>query len=79
MLILTRRPGEALHLGDDIKITILGIQGKQIKLGLDVPRDLTVYRDEVYKRIQEQNEEALQAREEDLMAATSLWPRTRKK
>jgi len=48
MLILTRKAGESLHLGDDIKITVLKIQGNQVKLGLDVPKALTVYREEVY-------------------------------
>ena len=47
MLILTRRPGESLFLGENIRITVLGIQGKQVKLGLDVPPETTVYREEV--------------------------------
>jgi hypothetical protein len=44
MLILTRRPGESLHLGDHIKITVLGVQGKQIKIGLEVPMTCSVSR-----------------------------------
>ncbi|THB70691.1 MAG: carbon storage regulator [Desulfovibrio sp.] len=79
MLILTRRPGESLHLGEDIKIKVLGVQGKQIKLGLEVPRDMTVYREEVYLRVQEQNIEALDSRDDDLLAASSLWQETKKK
>ncbi len=59
MLILTRRPGESLHLGDHIKITVLGVQGKQIKIGLEVPDDMQVYREEVYLRVLEQNRQAL--------------------
>jgi carbon storage regulator len=73
MLILTRRPGESLYLGDNIKVTVLSVQGKQIKLGLEVPDDMTVYREEVYLRVQEQNQLALEASEDDLMAATDLW------
>ena len=73
MLILTLRPGESLNLGDNIKLKILSIQGKQIKLGLDVPEDMTVYREEVYLKIKEQNSQALQASESDLLAAASLW------
>lgn len=73
MLILTRRPGEAVYLGDDIKITVLNIQGKQIKLGLEVPQDMTVYREEVYLRVKEQNRQALELSEADLLAATDLW------
>lgn len=73
MLILTRRPGESLYLGDTIKLKVLSIQGKQIKLGLEVPEDMTVYREEVYLKIKEQNSLALQASEQDLLAAASLW------
>ncbi|MBQ7739116.1 MAG: carbon storage regulator CsrA [Desulfovibrionaceae bacterium] len=73
MLILTRRPGESLYLGDDIRITVLGMQGKQIKLGLQVPAEMTVYREEVYKRVIEENQQALAASTEDLMVAANLW------
>jgi carbon storage regulator len=78
MLILTRRPGESLHLGDNIKITILGVQGKQIKIGLDVPEDIPVYREEVYLRVLEQNRMALQSSDQDLIAVTKLWEKNKK-
>ncbi|WP_028586876.1 carbon storage regulator CsrA [Desulfocurvus vexinensis] len=73
MLILTRRPGESIYLGDDIKLTVLSVQGKQIKIGLEVPDDMPVYREEVYLRVQEQNKLALQLTDQDLLAATQLW------
>lgn len=73
MLILTRRPGESLYLGENIRISVLGIQGKQVKLGLDVPADTTVYREEVYKRVIEENQLALATNNEDFMAAAELW------
>jgi carbon storage regulator len=73
MLILTRRPGESIYLGDDIKLTVLSVQGKQIKIGLEVPDDMPVYREEVYLRVQEQNKLALQLTDQDLLAATRLW------
>lgn len=73
MLILTRRPGESLYLGENIKITVLGMQGKQVKLGLDVPSDTTVYREEVYQRVIEENKRALATKNEDLMVAAELW------
>lgn len=47
MLILTRRPGESLYLGENIRITVLGIQGRQVKLGLEVPAETTVDRKSV--------------------------------
>jgi len=73
MLILTRRPGESLYLGDDIRITVLGLQGKQIKLGLQVPSEMTVYREEVYKRVIEENQQAMATSTEDFMVAANLW------
>lgn len=73
MLILTRRPGESLYLGDSVKIKILSVQGKQIKLGLEVPSDMTVYREEVYLKIQEQNRLAAESSKQDLLAVADLW------
>ncbi|MDR1489486.1 MAG: carbon storage regulator CsrA [Desulfovibrio sp.] len=75
MLILTRRPGESLHIGDNIKITVLGIQGRQVKLGIAVPESTAVYREEVYERVCEENRLALMAAENDLLAAAQLWKR----
>jgi carbon storage regulator len=75
MLILTRRPGESIHLGDDIKITVLSIQGKQIKIGIEVPDDMTVYREEIYLRVQEQNKMAVELSDQDMLAAAELWQR----
>lgn len=79
MLILSRRPGESLYVGDNIKVTVLSVQGKQIKIGLEVPRDMTVYREEVYKKVQEQNQTAVESSDADLLAVTSLWDRKTKK
>ncbi len=73
MLILSRRPGESLYLGDDIKITFLSVKGQQIKLGLDVPEHLPVYREEIYLKVQAQNASALELDNNDLMAAAILW------
>lgn len=73
MLILSRRAGESLHIGDDIKITVFSIQGKQVKLGIDVPADTLVYREEVYLRIKDENTLAIQASNSDLLAAASIW------
>lgn len=78
MLILTRRPGESLYLGDTIKLKVLSIQGKQIKLGLELPEDMTVYREEVYLKIKEQNSQALEASGQDLLAAAALWQEEQK-
>lgn len=51
MLILTRREGESLNIGDDIKVTILGIKGNQVRIGIDAPKDVQVHREEIYQRV----------------------------
>lgn len=78
MLILTRRPGESLYVGENIRVTILSLQGKQVKIGLEVPGDMTVYREEVYKRVMEENRLALETSNEDLMVAAALWQKHKK-
>lgn len=52
MLILTRRVGETLIIGDHVSITVLGVRGHQVRLGVDAPKDVTVHREEIYRRIQ---------------------------
>lgn len=79
MLVLTRRPGESILLGEDITITVLGIKGKQIKLGIEVPEDLPVYREEVVQRVRQQNRLAANLRQEDLLAVTGLWKKKNSK
>ena len=54
MLILTRRVGESLMIGDQIAITVLNLKGNQVRLGIEAPKDISVHREEVYQRIQEE-------------------------
>lgn len=54
MLILTRRMGETLMIGDDFLVKVLGSRGKQVRLGIDAPKQIVVHREEIYKRIQQE-------------------------
>lgn len=51
MLILTRRVGETLMVGDDVTVTVLGVKGNQIRIGINAPKDVEVHREEIYQRI----------------------------
>jgi carbon storage regulator len=58
MLILTRRVGETLIIGDgDVKFTVLGVKGNQVRLGVDAPKNVSIHREEIYQRIQKEKEE----------------------
>ena len=58
MLILTRRVGETLMIGDDVAVTVLGVKGNQVRIGVKAPKDVTVHREEIYERIREEGDAA---------------------
>lgn len=66
MLVLTRRLGESINIGDNIKITVVDIDGKQVKVGIEAPRDISIFREEVYERIKQENIKASNASPDDL-------------
>lgn len=64
MLILTRRISESIIVGDDVKITVLGVKGNQVRLGIDAPKELPVHREEIYERIQQEKRAGTDNKEE---------------
>ena len=55
MLVLTRRPGESIVVGSDIVVTVIEIKGGQVRIGIDAPREVDVYREEIYEQVRQEN------------------------
>ena len=73
MLVLTRKAGESIVSGSQIRITVLEMQGRQIRLGIEAPSEIPVHRGEVYERIKEENEQAAMAGADELKALSKAW------
>ncbi len=79
MLVLTRKTGEGIIIGDDIKITIVELKGGGVRIGIDAPRDMKIHRQEVFDRIKQENKEATQWDIADLNELSSLLETGKKK
>lgn len=73
MLVLTRKAGESIVIGRQIRITVLEMQGRQIRLGIEAPSEIPVHRGEVYERIREENKQAATAGADQLKALSQAF------
>ncbi|NII10281.1 carbon storage regulator CsrA [Oleiagrimonas sp. C23AA] len=65
MLILTRRVGETLMIGDEVTVTVLGVKGNQVRVGISAPKDVSVHREEIYQRIKREHDDPEAGAEND--------------
>jgi carbon storage regulator len=72
MLVLTRKLGESISIDDDVKIVVLQIKGRQVRLGIEAPRDTKIHREEVYLAIQEQNKAAAESKPAEVKKVAKL-------
>lgn len=74
MLVLTRKLGESVTIGDDIKISVIDIKGRQVRLGIEAPPHMTIHREEIYARIQEENRRAAFLKAINMEKLATLFP-----
>lgn len=72
MLILTRKLGESITIGDDIKVTVLGVFGRQVRIGIEAPSKVVVHREEIYVKIQQENRKAASSVKQDLAGVMKI-------
>jgi carbon storage regulator len=78
MLVLTRKPDESVIIGDTIAVTVLSIEGDQVKLGITAPKQVSVHRQEIYEQIKKANVEAAQSSPADIASVLKLLPPRKK-
>ncbi|MBI5327359.1 MAG: carbon storage regulator CsrA [Deltaproteobacteria bacterium] len=78
MLILTRKSGEGIRIGEDIRVMIVDAKEGSVKLGIAAPEGMTIYRDEIYERIKQENVIAAKASSGDFNKVTDMWKKMKK-
>ncbi len=73
MLVLTRKIGETIRIGEEVTVQVLAVRGGQVRLGLAAPPDVRIFREEIYRAIESQNQRARLAGEENLTQAAKTW------
>lgn len=73
MLVLTRKIGETIRVGEDVRVQVLAIRGGQVRLGLTAPSDVRIFREEIFRAIEDQNQKARLEGEKHLAGAAELW------
>jgi carbon storage regulator len=73
MLVLTRKLGESITIGEHIRVTVVALKGNQVKLGIEAPTDTKVHREEIYTKIIEENQKAAATSQQDLSTLRDLW------
>jgi carbon storage regulator len=73
MLVLTRKIGETIRIGNDVTVQVLAIRGGQVRIGLTAPADVRIFREEIFRTIEDQNQQARLPNEDRLAGAAELW------
>src|SRR5438094_3149450 len=79
MLVLTRRLGEVIRVGDAVTVRVLEVKGNQVRLGVEAPPEVRIYREEVYRAIRKENEDAARQKPSSLDEVTTAWEKQREK
>lgn len=74
MLVLTRKLGESVTIGDNIKISVIDIKGRQVRLGIEAPPEMTIHREEIYAKIQEENQRAAVMKTVNMEKLARIFP-----
>jgi len=73
MLVLTRKVGESIRIGNDVTVQVLAIRGGQVRIGLTAPADVRIFREEIFRAVEGQNQQARLADDDRLSGAAALW------